>query len=103
MNGHSCIEFGYVKLFVAAKIHVQIMRFTCCLNMVFNLTKSKLICLHDNTRESVATLTDHFANAFVRQQNCVCLWHCGDVMTFKSLTLTPFCLEKSSVRKGIFK
>ena len=23
-------------------------------------------------------------------------------MTFESLTLTPFCLEKSSVRKGIF-
>ena len=23
-------------------------------------------------------------------------------MTFESLTLTPFCFEKSSVRKGIF-
>ena len=30
------------------------------------------------------------------------LWHCGDVVTFKSLTLTPFCLEKFSSRKGIF-
>ena len=30
------------------------------------------------------------------------IWRCGDVMTFESLTLTPFCFEKSSVRKGIF-
>ena len=29
------------------------------------------------------------------------IWRCGDVMTFKSLMLTPFCFEKSSVRKGI--
>ena len=29
------------KLFEAAKIHVQIMRFTYCLNMAFNLTKPK--------------------------------------------------------------
>ena len=29
------------KLFKAAKIHVQIMRVTCCLNMAFNLTKPK--------------------------------------------------------------
>ena len=27
---------------------------------------------------------------------------CSDVMTFESLTLTPFCFEKSSVKKGIF-
>ena len=32
---------GYA-LFEAAKIHVQIMRFTCCLNMGLNLTKPKL-------------------------------------------------------------
>ena len=57
----------YVKLFEAAKIHVQIMRFTCCLNMVFNLTTPiwALICLHDVTRECVAALADHFADAFV--------------------------------------
>ena len=30
------------------------------------------------------------------------IWRCGDVMTFEKLTLTPFCFEKSSVRKGIF-
>ena len=28
-------------------------------------------------------------------------WPWGDVMTFESLTLTPFCFEKSSVRKWI--
>ena len=38
-NMHSCIGLCYTKLFEAAKIHVQIMRFTCCLNMAFNLTK----------------------------------------------------------------
>ena len=57
------------QLFEAAKIHVQIMRFTCCLNMDFSLTKYiwALICLHDVTGESVAALTDHFADAFVRE------------------------------------
>ena len=56
-------------LFEAAKIHVQIMRFTCCLNMAFDLTKPiwAPICLHDDTWESAAALTDHFADAFVRE------------------------------------
>ena len=64
---HSCIGKRYAKLFEAAKIHVQIMRLTCCLNMAFTWTKPiwALICLHDVTRESVADLTDHFADAFV--------------------------------------
>ena len=37
--------------------------------MDFNLTKPlwALICLHDVTRENVAALTDHFADAFVRK------------------------------------
>ena len=45
-----CIGICYAKLFEAAKIHVQIMRFTCCLNTAY-LTKSvwALICLHDVT------------------------------------------------------
>ena len=69
MNGHSCIGICYPKLFEAAKIHVQIMRFTSCLNMSFNLTKPiwALICLYNITRESVAALTDHFEDAFVRE------------------------------------
>ena len=64
---YSCIGIRYAKLFEAAKIHVQIMRFSCCLNMAFSLTKPiwALICLNDVTRESIAALTDHFANAFV--------------------------------------
>ena len=35
----------------------------------FHLTKPiwALICLHDVTLENVAALTDHFANAFVRE------------------------------------
>ena len=37
--------------------------------MTFNMTKPilDLICLHNLTRESVAALTDHFADAFVRK------------------------------------
>ena len=64
---YSCIGIPYAKLFEAANIHVQIMRFTCCLNMAFNLTKTiwAMICLHDITQESAAALTDHFADAFV--------------------------------------
>ena len=46
----------FAKLFKAAKIHVCIMRSTCCLNVVFNLTNWGLICLHDITLESVAIL-----------------------------------------------
>ena len=43
------------------------MRFMCRINMAFNLTKPNwaLIYLHDITRESVAALTDHFAEDFV--------------------------------------
>ena len=66
---HSCIGIRYAKLLEATKIHVQIMGFKCCLNMAFSLTKPiwALICLHDVTRESVAALTDHFADAFVSE------------------------------------
>ena len=69
MKEHSCIGIRYAKLFEATKIHVQIMRFTCCLNMAFSLTKTiwALLCLHDIKRESVAALTDYFADAFVRE------------------------------------
>ena len=37
--------------------------------MAFNLTKPfwALICLRDITRESIAALTDHFADSFVRE------------------------------------
>ena len=64
--------------------------------------KLGLICLHDVTLENVAAVTDHFADAFVRENVArvyMTLWRRNDV---RKLTLTPFCFEKSSVRKGIF-
>ena len=45
--------------------------------------------------ESVADQTDHFADVFV----CENVAYCFDVMTFESKQPTPYCLEKSSVRK----
>ena len=35
LNIYSCIGICYANLFEAAKIHVQITRFMCCLNMAF--------------------------------------------------------------------
>ena len=45
------------------------MRFTCCLNMAFTLKTLNwaLICMDDVTPESVAAVTDHFVDAFVRK------------------------------------
>ena len=44
-------------------------KFTCCLNMAFNLIKPirALICLHDVSRECVVAFADHFVDAFVRK------------------------------------
>ena len=58
--------------------------------------------LHAHTK-SVADQTDHFANVFV----CENLMYGYDIvttliMTFESLQLVPFCLEKSRARKEIF-
>ena len=61
-----------------------------------------MICMHDVTLESVAAVTDHFADAFVRKNVARVYDIVGDVMTLESLTLMPFCLEKTSVRKGSF-
>ena len=49
--------------------------------------------------ERVTDQTEYFADAFVHE-NVVC--GCDNVMMFESLQLTPFCLEKSRVRKGYF-
>ena len=48
------------------KIHVPIMRFTCYLNMGFNLKNLKYaqLYLHDITQKRVVALTDHFADDF---------------------------------------
>ena len=51
-------------------------------------------------KESVANQTDHFTDAFVCKNGA---YHYGDVMTFENLQLTPFCLDKFSVRKWIFE
>ena len=77
-------------------------RFTCCLNMAFTLKSLNLalICMHDITLESAAAVTDYFADAFVRENVArvyMRLWRRNDVQS-----LTPFCFEKSSERKGIF-
>ena len=69
------------------KIHVQIVRFMCCLNMTFTWKSLSwaLICMHDVTRESFVAVTDHFAGAFVLK-NVACvymtLWRCNDVRKF---------------------
>ena len=58
-----------------------------------------LICMHDVTLDCVAAVTDHFADAFVRENVArvyITLWQRNDV---RKLTLTPFRFEKSSVRK----
>ena len=58
--------------------------------------------MHDVTMECVAAVTDIFADAFVRENVArvyMTLWRRNDV---RKSTLTPFCFEKSSVRKGIF-
>ena len=53
--------------------------------------------MHGVTLESVASVTDHFADAFVREKVARVY-----LTLFESLALTPFCFEKSRVRKGIF-
>ena len=59
----------------------------CCLNMAFTWKGLNwvLICLHDVTRESVAAVIDHFADAFVLQnvaQVYMMLWWCNDIWKF---------------------
>ena len=49
--------------------------------------------------ESAGDQTDHFAVVFV----CENVAHGYDVMTFESTQPTPFCEEKSSVRKWTIK
>ena len=50
---------------------------------------------------NVSAVTDHFADAFVRENiaRVSMTWQRNDV---RKLTLTPFCFEKSSLRKVIF-
>ena len=68
-NGHSCIGIHYAKLFEAAKNPCPNHEVHVLFEHGFYLTKPiwALICLHDVTWESVAALTDHFGNSFVRE------------------------------------
>ena len=45
--------------------------------------------------ESIADQTDHFDDVFVREN----VYGYDNVITFESTQQTPFCLEKSNVRK----
>ena len=58
-----------------------------------------LICLHDVTLGSDAALTDHFAYVYAFVCENVTLWQRYDVQK-SDAGMAPFCLEKSSVRKG---
>ena len=53
-----------------------------------------MICMTLYT-ECIADQTDHFADVFVPEN----VAYGYDVMTFESTQPTPFCLEKSSIRK----
>ena len=58
--------------------------------------------MHDVTLESVAAVTDHFADAFVCENVAgvyMMLWRCNDVGKFDA---DAILFEKPSVRKGIF-
>ena len=80
------------------------MRFMCCLNMVFNLTKPKLgpDCLHAVTWESIAALTVISRMLLFTKtlHASMTLWRRSDVRKFDD---DAILVEKSSVSKGIFQ
>ena len=56
--------------------------------------------MYDVTLECVAAVTDHFADAFVREKVArvyMTLWRRNDV---RKLTLTPFCLRNKVLENG---
>ena len=58
--------------------------------------------MHDVTLKSVVAVTDHFANAFFRENVAsvyMTLWRRNDVRKFDADAILS---EKSSVRNGIF-
>ena len=66
----------------------------CCLNMGLNLKILKMSPAIFYT-ESVTDQPDHFVDVFV-QENVA---YGYNVLRFESKQPTPFCLEKSSVKK----
>ena len=60
-----------------------------------------LICMHDVTLDSLAAMTDHFAEAFVRENVAsvyMTLWRRHDV---RKCDADAILFYKSNVRKGI--
>ena len=60
------------------------MRFKCCLKMAFTFKSLNwaLVCMHDVTLESVESVTDHFADSFVRKNVArvyMTLWRRNDI------------------------
>ena len=78
------------------KIHVQIMRFTCCLN----IASTWFACMTWHWKVLRPWLIISPMLSFEKTLHAYSIWRCGDVMTFESLTLTPFCFEQSRIRKG---
>ena len=73
-----CIGICYARLFEAAKIHVQIMRISCRLNMAITWQS-----LSGPWFNCMTLLADHFADAFVREN----VWPFG--LVFKQLPRDP--------------
>ena len=84
--------------FWSRKIHVQIMRFTCCLNMAFTWKSLNLalICMHYVTLECVVAVIDHFTDAYVCENVARDIWRCGDVMPFESWRGRQFVLRNQA-------
>ena len=73
--------------------------------MVFNLIKPKRgpdIFAFNVTRESIVALTGQFADAFVCKKLCHLVYDVVMYGCFWKFVADTICLEKSSVRKGIF-
>ena len=77
------------------KIYVQIMRFTCCLNMAFTWKGPNwaLIYMHDVTLECVAALLIISPMFSFAKTLHAYIWRCGDVMTFESWQWRHFVLR----------
>ena len=69
------------------KIHAQIRRFTCCLNMAMNL---KILKMSKTLyTESTADQSEHYTDAAFVRENVA--YGYNVVMTFESLQPTPYC------------
>ena len=86
------------------KIHVQIMSSRAVWTWLLlekALTGPLFVCMTLHGRALRPLLIISPMLSFAKTLHAY-IWRCGDVMTFESLTPTPFCFDKSSVRKRIF-